>query len=192
MSEEPTEIPIEFEDGPTMGPGSEPDDNEPDATETLEATPEQLLAESEDRCLRLAAEFDNFRKRTARDQSRMYAAAEDDTLREVLATLDNLDRALSHEPGCDEAKAILDGVRLVRDGLWGTLSSKFCVKRIEADGAAFDPELMDAVAHVASDEDEGSVLEVTLQGYTRGDRVLRHAQVVVSAGELVEDNEGNE
>jgi molecular chaperone GrpE len=128
---------------------------------------------------RIQADFENFRKRAARDQERLVAHAHERLLRDLLPVLDDLERALEAAERHEEA-ALVDGVRLVEQSLRRALEKEGLVE-IEADGA-FDPHVHEAVLVQASEgADAGAVVEVVQRGYRLGDRVIRPARVVVAA-----------
>jgi molecular chaperone GrpE len=127
---------------------------------------------------RLKAEFDNFRKRTARDQAAFAARAGETVVRDLLPVLDDLERALEAAEQHEEAK-LEDGVRLVHRSLLDALQRQG-LELIETDGA-FDPHVHEALlAQPAGEAEPGSVLQVLQKGYRLGDRVLRPARVVVA------------
>jgi molecular chaperone GrpE len=132
-----------------------------------------------DRLQRLAAEFDNFRKRAAREQGEILARANERLVKELLPVLDDLGRALEAAGEHEEAK-LEEGVRLVHRSL-ASLLEREGLAEIETDGK-FDPHVHEALLTQPSELDEGSVLEVIQKGYRLGRRVLRPARVVVSAG----------
>ena len=151
---------------------------EPSLEERLaeaEATAEQRL----DDLRRLAAEFDNFRKRTARDQEALVARAAERLVKDLLHVLDDLERAIVAAEKHEEAR-LEEGVRLVHRSLADTLR-KQGLAEIETNGR-FDPHVHEALLSQPSEADEGSVIEVVQKGYRLGDHVLRPARVVVSAG----------
>ena len=127
---------------------------------------------------RLAAEFDNYRKRTARDQQALVARAAARRGKELLPVLDDLERALVAADEHQEAK-LEEGVRLVHRSLADALR-KEGLEEIATDGA-FDPHVHEALLSQPSEAEEGSVIEVLQKGYRLGDRVLRPARVVVAA-----------
>ena len=129
---------------------------------------------------RVAAEFDNYRKRVARDQHNLAARAHERLVKELLPVLDDLERALEAAAEHQEAK-LEDGVRLVHRELQEALS-KEGLEEIETNGH-FDPHVHEALLSQPSDRDEGAILEVLQKGYRLGDRVLRPARVVVSQRE---------
>jgi molecular chaperone GrpE len=148
-------------------------------TQLAEATRERdALADS---LLRLRAEFENFRKRAARELVDARDRARGELLADLLPVLDNLERALDAAEHHDEGK-VLGGVRLTRD-LFLDLLRRSGVEEIETVGTDFDPRVHDAVIAQSSDEDEGKVTAVLERGYRQGDRVLRPAKVVVSSGQ---------
>ena len=128
---------------------------------------------------RLAAEFDNYRKRVARDQAALVERAAERLVKELLPVLDDLERALEAAARHEEA-TLEDGVRLVHRALSDALHREGLTE-IATDGA-FDPHVHEALLSQPSEEPEGSVIQVIQKGYELGDRVLRPARVVVSAG----------
>jgi molecular chaperone GrpE len=148
----------------------------------LEARLAAAQAEAESRLddlRRLAAEFDNYRKRAAREQEAMFARAGERVVKELLPVLDDLERALEAAEQHEEAK-LEDGVRLVHRHLADVLR-KEGLAEIDTDGA-FDPHVHEALlTQPGGDEVEpGHVLQVLQKGYRLGDHVLRPARVIVS------------
>jgi molecular chaperone GrpE len=148
---------------------------------------EERLAEAEkereehlDHLKRVAAEFDNYRKRVARDQQSLAARAHERLVKELLPVLDDLERALHAAEEHEEAK-LEEGVRLVHRELQGALA-KEGLEEIETNGH-FDPHVHEALLSQPSEKEEGAILEVLQKGYRLGDRVVRPARVVVSQGE---------
>ena len=129
---------------------------------------------------RVAAEFDNYRKRVARDQQSLATRAHERLVKELLPVLDDLERALDAAEEHQEAK-LEDGVRLVHRELQEALS-KEGLEEIETN-LHFDPHVHEALLSQPSDREDGAILEVLQKGYRLGDRVLRPARVVVSQGE---------
>jgi molecular chaperone GrpE len=149
----------------------------PDLEQRLEA-----LAAERDEYLndlkRVAAEFENYRKRAARDQADFALRANERLVKELLPVLDDLARALEAAEKHEEAK-LEDGVRLVHRQL-AQLLRKEGLAEIETDGK-FDPHVHEALLTQPSEAPEGSVIDVVQKGYKLGDRVLRPARVVVAA-----------
>ena len=127
---------------------------------------------------RVAAEFDNYRKRVARDQQSLAARAHERLVEELLPVLDDLERALAAAEEHEEGK-LEEGVRLVHRSLRDALTREGLAE-IETNGR-FDPHVHEALLSQPSDAEEGSVLEVLQKGYRLGDRVIRPARVVVAA-----------
>ncbi len=144
---------------------------------------EALVAERDalsDALLRLRAEFENFRKRASRELIEARVRAQGDLLNDLLPVLDNLERALDAAEHHEEGK-VLEGVKLTRN-MFADLVARVGVEEIEGVGAPFDPQIHDAMLVRPSEYDEGVVAAVLERGYRQGDRVLRPARVVVSAG----------
>ena len=130
-----------------------------------------------DNLQRLKAEFDNYRKRAARDQESLVARAHERLVKELLPVLDDLGRALEAAEQHEEAK-LEDGVRLVHRQLNDVLA-KEGLTEIETDGA-FDPHVHEALLAQPSDAEPGTVIEVLQKGYRIGDHVLRPARVIIA------------
>lgn len=147
----------------------------------------QELEETRTKMLRIAADAENFKKRMERDKAKLLKYAGENILRELLSTVDNLDRALEQGgvEGGDPAQkleALLAGVELTQKGLQ-TMLERFDVTPLDALGKPFNPDEMDALTMEASEEvPNNHVVTEFAKGYTFKDRVLRHAQVVVSSG----------
>jgi molecular chaperone GrpE len=148
---------------------------------------EERLAEAErerdertDDLKRVAAEFENYRKRVARDQQSLAARAHERLVKELLPVLDDLERALQAAAEHEEAQ-LEEGVKLVHRELQEALA-KEGLSEIETNGR-FDPHVHEALLSQPSEHEEGAILDVLQKGYRLGDLVLRPARVVVSQGE---------
>ncbi len=130
-----------------------------------------------DRLQRLAAEFDNYRKRSARENAALTERANERLVKELIPILDDLGRALEAAADHEEAK-LEDGVRLVHRSL-ADLLQKQGLKEIDTEGK-FDPHVHEALLSQPSEAEEGSVIEVVQKGYKLGDKVLRPARVVIA------------
>ena len=147
---------------------------EDDSLAKAEAERDEYLADLQ----RVAAEYENFRKRAAREQERLVAHAHERLVRELLPVLDDLERTLEAAERHEEA-ALVDGVRLVERSLRKALE-KEGLAEIATDGA-FDPHVHEALLTKPQDGAEpGSVLEVVQRGYRLGDKVVRPARVIVA------------
>ena len=127
---------------------------------------------------RVAAEFDNFRKRSVRDRDAMVASASERVVRSMLPVLDSFDAALAIEPSTETEKKMLGGMRGTYDQLMDVLG-KEGLQPIEAAGAAFDPELHEAV--MSSGDGNLVVSQELRRGYLLGGRVLRAALVALES-----------
>lgn len=153
---------------------------EVDETAAKIAELEQKAAEHLDQYQRCLAEFDNFRKRTAKEKASMYDDGVRDTVEKLLSVVDNLERAVAAQEGKDAEDAFFKGVQMTLKQFQEILHS-MGVEEIKAMGEKFDPNLHAAVAH-EDDEAYGEneiVLEM-LKGYKYKDKVIRHSMVKVA------------
>lgn len=145
--------------------------------EQLKEERDAALAAEKDRYLRLAAEYDNYRKRSQKERENVYADAKADTVLQLLPVYDNLERALKAECG---DPAFYKGVEMTMDQLMG-IFGKLGVEVIEAAGQPFDPALHNAVMHVEDEAlGENVVAEVFQKGFTLNGKVIRFAMVKVA------------
>ena len=129
-----------------------------------------------DRLLRQTAEYDNFRKRTAKEKEGIYTDACVDVLKEILPVADNLERAILAEGNFEDLKK---GIEMTIKGLKSAFE-KLGVEEIDA-SKDFDPNLHQAVMHVEDENfDKNQVAEVFMKGYKRGEKVIRHSVVKVA------------
>ncbi len=150
----------------------------------------QQVEELEDKLLRAAAEFENFKKRTARQYEQIVSSAGDRVLGDLLEIVDNFDRAMAHSNGEADIDGLLKGMKLIGNQM-NDLLKKYNVEPIEAVGSPFDPSLHEAMMQIASDEHEPGVVAMEIaRGYRRGDQVVRHSRVGVSSGPA--NNDKNE
>ncbi|MDO5149184.1 MAG: nucleotide exchange factor GrpE [Oscillospiraceae bacterium] len=155
------------------------------AEENKETSAEDRIAELEaelknekDKYMRLFAEFDNFRKRTAKEKTEAYGDSAAKTVAEILPALDNFDRALD-TPCSDEN--FKKGIEMIFTQMTDILG-KLGVTEIEALGKPFNPNLHNAIKQVESEDGESDVIcEVFQKGYKLGDRIIRHSMVAVNA-----------
>lgn len=137
---------------------------------------EEALAASEDKYMRLAAEYDNFRRRTQKEKEGIYTTAIADAIEEILPVFDNLELAGK----CTDPEKVTEGLAMIYKMTDGMLQ-KLGVEKFGAPGDTFDAGLHNAVAHVEDDEHgEGEITEVFRQGYRRGDKIIRFAMVKVA------------
>ncbi len=150
-----------------------------DAIKLLEA--EQKAAENHDRFLRLAAEFENYKKRTARETADFRKFANEAMLKELLLVVDNLERAIeSARAGEGSIQSLLQGVEMTRNEILKVFD-KFGAVPITAMGETFDPNFHQAVAReTTKDHPENTVVKELQKGYMLHDRLLRPSMVIVS------------
>lgn len=140
---------------------------------------EKNVSELKDRYTRLAAEFDNYKKRTARELDGRYEDAKGDTWKNILPVIDNFERAMNTEKGT-EPDPFREGIELIYKQLCEAMKNAG-VNEIEAEGKEFNPELHNAVMHVEDENyGENTVVQVFMKGYTLGDKVIRHSMVKVA------------
>lgn len=164
----------------TAEPGGHPEGSAAGAPEAGPDPREQEIARLNDRLLRLAAEFENYKKRVARDRVEWIRAANEGLLLELLPVLDNLERALAAARKTGSTGALVEGVDLVLRLFQGVLE-RAGVKPIDSVGQPFDPSMHQAVAVVEAPEaPDQTVLEEVQRGYWIHTRVLRPAMVKVA------------
>lgn len=155
------------------------DATEEEAGESLEAkikALEEAAAADKDKYLRLLAEYDNFRKRSAREKDALRAEIITNVTSKFLPVMDNLERALNAECSDENYK---NGVRMINDSFMETLGG-LGVEEIKSDGAVFDPSYHQAVQRVAEgDAESGTVVQTFAKGYKIGEKVIRFAMVAV-------------
>ena len=145
---------------------------EPTAEERIAAL-EAELKEKDDRYLRMAAEYDNFRRRSREEKAATYADALADTVGELLPIIDNLERAALY----DDGEKVKEGLVMTAKSVSAVLE-KLGVETVGAVGETFDPNLHNAVFHVEDESlGEGEIVEVFQKGYKKGNKIIRFAMV---------------
>ncbi|HCK12144.1 nucleotide exchange factor GrpE [bacterium] len=175
-------------------PDAEEEDEVAEGESVEPAEEEDVEGDAEvykDRWVRLAAEFDNYKKRTLRERDALIQSANEGLIRDLLPIVDSVDRACTHADGNSESDAFKEGVRMIMEELPKILLSRG-LEEIDASGQSFDPNLHEALMQVVSEHEAGTIAEVIERGYRLGDRVLRHAKVVVSQGPVQEDEKKSE
>ncbi|MGC1390457.1 MAG: nucleotide exchange factor GrpE [Bacteroidales bacterium] len=140
----------------------------------------EKLAETQDKYIRLSAEFDNYRKRTLREKMDLSKYAGENLLLGIIPLMDDFERALKHLDSTTDCNALKDGIDIIY-GKFTDFLKQNGIKEIESLNSNFNVDLHDAVAKVPVEEAEkkGKVVDVVLKGYYLQDKVLRHAKVVV-------------
>ena len=157
-----------------------------DAVDEPELSPEQKLlaevAESKDKYLRLYSEFDNYRRRTSKEKLELMQTAGERVILSLLSVLDDFDRAEQSIESSD-ANAIVEGVKLISDKFSKILDAEGLKLMETKPGTKFDTELHDAVTQIPapSKKLKGKIVDTIERGYFLGEKVIRHAKVVIGA-----------
>ena len=134
------------------------------------------LAEKDDKYLRMAAEYENFRRRSREEREATYEAAMADTVAELLPIIDNLERAANY----DDGEKVKEGLGMTLKAVSSVFSS-MGIESVGAVGETFDPGLHNAVMHTEEEgRGEGEIAAVHQKGYRKGERILRYAMVTVA------------
>jgi len=149
--------------------------------EPLEAAKSEI-AELKDKYLRLYADFENFRRRTAKEKLEMISGASADTVKMILPIVDDFERAKVSFDSSTDIDALKEGVDLIYTKLFKTLESKG-LKPMQSKGETFDAELHESIAQfpAATEDMKGKVIEEIEKGYFLNDKVIRYAKVIVGA-----------
>ena len=152
----------------------------PDKVVIPEKSPEEKLAEMQDKYLRLSAEFDNYRKRTLREKIDLTKYANENILLDILPLMDDFERAIHHMADGSDCTSIKEGIDLIY-GKFIEFLKQNGVREIESLNCAFNFDLHDAVAKVSVEEVEkkGKIVDVIQKGYYLQDKVIRHSKVAV-------------
>lgn len=159
---------------------------EPVPNEDLQQTVDRLeqeCAEWKDKYLRSMAEFENYRRRSNQEKTDWIKLATQKLALQVCDVADNFERALQHSAGLDKEDGFVKGVLMIEQQL-RSLLDKEGVRKIEALGEEFDPNLHEALAHIQSGYEENKVAAVIQNGYLMHDKLLRPARVAVSSGKV--------
>lgn len=176
----------------SLAPNPELEEAMREAMEAVEAREEERrqpagegeAAEVHDRLLRLQADFENFRKRTLKEKEEAFRFGNQNIVKDLLPTVDNLERAIEHARGSQtgDLEGLLQGVELVLRELLGVLE-QHGLAAIEAEGETFDPAVHEAMTQQIDESvPANTVMQVFQKGYRLRDRLLRPARVVVSGG----------
>jgi molecular chaperone GrpE len=150
---------------------------------------ENQAKELEDRLLRVAADFDNFKKRTAREFENLVKFANESLITKLTDTLDNFERALDHARNSTDFDNLHQGVKLIYESLKDVLE-KQGLKPIKTVGEKFDPNFHEAISQKESDEyPEGIIVDEISKGYILNNRVIKAPKVIVSMGSQKENEE---
>ncbi|MBT2558555.1 nucleotide exchange factor GrpE [Hymenobacter sp. ISL-91] len=138
------------------------------------------LTDLKDKYLRLAAEFENYKRRTSKERIDLFKSANQELMAVLLPVLDDLDRARHHTQTTDDAGTVREAFDIIQNKLGKTLEQKGLTP-MNAVGTAFDPELHEAITQIPapSEDMKGKIVDEVEKGYYLGDKVLRHAKVVL-------------
>ncbi len=154
-----------------------------ETAEDASALLQKQLAEEHDRYLRMAAEYDNYRRRSAKEREAAYGDAYADALMQIIPVIDNLERAAGFsggDPAAQDAKQLADGVALILNQFKEVLK-KLGIEEFGAEGDTFDPNIHNAIMHEDTEDlPENTVSAVFQKGYRRGDKIIRCAMVKVA------------
>ena len=169
----------EIENAQAEGETAETAEAETEEKDPLAEAQEQVAALN-DKYLRLAAEFDNFRKRTIKEKADLILTGGEKVLSALLPVLDDLERARDNMQKASDVESLREGVEMIIGKLDKTLAAQG-LKRMEPIGTLFDTDFHEAIAMVPVPEDEqkGHVIDCVQTGYLLGEKVVRHAKVVV-------------
>jgi len=153
---------------------------EGDAPAATGSKTEAELADLKDKYLRLAAEFENYKRRTTKERADLFKSANQELMVALLPVLDDFDRARHHTKDTDDANAVRESIDIIHNKLQKTLNQKGLAP-MDAKGGAFDPDLHEAITQIpAPSEDlKGKIVDEVERGYYLGDKVIRHAKVVL-------------
>ncbi len=159
--------------------GKEEVGEEGSSKDEIDALKKELF-ESEEKFLRKCAEIENFKKRMEREKQSSLNYANEELLKALLPSIDNLERALTHSTEESSVNSLKDGVELTLKELLSTLK-KIGLEPVEAEGAPFDPNKHEALSHEDSDEhDDNIVIKELQKGYMYKERLIRPALVIVA------------
>ena len=141
---------------------------------------EQKAADANDKYVRMAAEFDNYRRRTAKEKLELVSTASEDVIKGLLPNLDDCERALNMLKESKADTSAIEGTELILNKLFGYLKTKG-VEKIEAVGKELDTDFHEAVAQfpVEDSDKKNKIIDVVQQGYMLHEKVIRYAKVVV-------------
>jgi molecular chaperone GrpE len=153
-----------------------------EATEKRIAELEEQLAVANDKFLRLYSDFDNFRKRTARERVDLLNTAGEDIFKALLPVVDDFERAIANNENATDIKAVNEGVQLIAHKFRTVLQQKG-LQSVSAKGEAFNVDLHEAITNIPSPTEDlkGKVVDELEKGYTLNGKVIRFAKVVVGA-----------
>ncbi|MDG1238252.1 MAG: nucleotide exchange factor GrpE [Flavobacteriales bacterium] len=145
-----------------------------------ESTVKEINVDFKDKYIRLYSEFENYRKRTAKEKIDIITNASENLLKEILPVVDDFERAIVNNEKVSEAETIKEGFELIHNKLYKTLTNQG-LKPMDAIEKNFDPDIHEAITKIPAPKNKlkGKVIDVIEKGYTINDKVIRFAKVVV-------------
>jgi molecular chaperone GrpE len=170
----------EMADGEATETVSPTDADAATAQEPAATRAENEVAELKDKYLRLAAEFENYKRRTSKERIDLFKTANQELMVALLPVLDDFDRARQHTQGVADADALRNALDITYNKLTKTLQQKGLAP-MDAKGGAFDAELHEAITQIPAPSDDlrGKIVDEIEKGYYLGDKVIRHAKVIL-------------
>jgi len=167
-----------------QNPEASQEENQEESAPVIEKSELELAQEAvllaNDKYLRLYSEFDNFRKRTAKEKLDTIKSASEDVIKNMLPIVDDFKRAMAHNLEVNDADAIKQGFELIYNKLFNSLETKG-LKKIEAMGEVFNADIHEAITNIpaASEDMKGKIMDVVEEGYYLGDKIIRFPKVVI-------------
>lgn len=154
-----------------------------ESTETVEKDPQEEIAALNDKYIRLYAEFDNYKRRTAKERIELFKTANADVIKSMLSVLDDFDRAKKSMETAKDIEAVKEGIQLIHHKLKNTLQAQGLTEMESVVGKAFDTDLHEAITNVPapSEDMKGKVMDEVEKGYLLNEKVIRYAKVVVGS-----------
>lgn len=179
MTESTENLTNEQEEAATTAQNTSTEEN----TEIVEKDPQEEIAALNDKYIRLYAEFDNYKRRTAKERIELFKTANADVIKSMLSVLDDFDRAKKSMETAKDIEAIKEGIQLIHHKLKNTLQSQGLTEMESVVGKAFDTDLHEAITNVPapSEDMKGKVMDEVEKGYLLNEKVIRYAKVVVGS-----------
>ena len=158
-------------------------ETEPEQNGSIENRLEDEIAELKDKYLRLYSDFENFRKRTAKERLDLISTASEEVLKDLIPVVDDFERAFKANETQEDAVKVREGNQLIFHKLLKTLENRGLRPMENLIGNSFDPDTQEAITSIPSPSEElkGKVIDVVEKGYTLGEKVVRFAKVVTGA-----------
>ncbi len=145
-----------------------------------ETTIKEINLDFKDKYIRLYSEFENYRKRTAREKIDIITNASENVLKEIIPVLDDFERAITNNEKVEDLSIIKEGFELIHNKMYKTLTNQG-LKPMDSIGKSFDPDIHEAITKIPAPKNKmkGKVIDVIEKGYTLNEKVIRFAKVVI-------------